>query len=81
MGLSTKATSQGNDDQFAEMPSAMSSPASTLGSRANYAEASGLNDRPPRNHLSKTQGGGDDGVVKRNRFSKRQSRNGVGPAF
>ncbi|KAM4059304.1 kinase [Hirsutella rhossiliensis] len=81
LAMSANATSQGNDDAFAEMPSTVSSPASTLGSRANHGEAYGLNDRPPRNHLSKTQGGLEDNGVRRNRFSKRQSRNGVGPAF
>lgn len=81
LAMSTNATSQGSDDAFAEIPSAVSSPASILGTRDNYAEVFGLNERAPRNHLSKSQGSVDDNGPKRNRFSKRQSRSGPGPAF
>lgn len=81
LAISTNAISQANDDGLGEIHSTVPSPASTLGNRANHTEPYGLNDRPPRNHLSKSQGGVNDNSVKRNRFSKRQSRNGVGPAF
>ncbi|KAK5997378.1 Serine/threonine-protein kinase ksg1 [Cladobotryum mycophilum] len=57
-------------DTFADMSSAVSSPSSTLGG-----------DRSSRNHLSKSQASLEDSTPKRNRFSKRQSRNGLGPAF
>ncbi|KJZ72043.1 hypothetical protein HIM_08604 [Hirsutella minnesotensis 3608] len=81
LALSVNATSQGDDNTFSEMPSTVPSPSSTLGSRAAYAEAYGLNDRPPRSHLSKPQSSQEENSAKRNRFSKRQSRNGFGPAF
>lgn len=71
-----------NDSSFGDMSSAMSSPASTLGGRGPYGEAFGApsSDRSGRNHLSKSQPGTDD-TVKRNRFSKRQSKNGLGAQF
>ncbi|KAH7347941.1 serine/threonine-protein kinase ksg1 [Plectosphaerella cucumerina] len=71
-----------NDSSFGDMSSAMSSPASTLGGHGHYGEGFGAtgSDRPGRNHLSKSQPGTDD-VAKRNRFSKRQSKNGLGAQF
>ncbi|ODA80511.1 hypothetical protein RJ55_03469 [Drechmeria coniospora] len=81
LAMSQNPDPQGDDGSFADLPSAMSSPASTLGSRANYADAFGVGDRTHRGHLSKSQGGLDESSHKKNRFSKRQSRNGLGSAF
>ncbi|POR35005.1 Serine/threonine-protein kinase ksg1 [Tolypocladium paradoxum] len=81
LAISQNAASQGDDNSFADIPSTMSSPASTLGNRAAYPEAYGVSDRSTRNHLSKSHGGHDDVGPKRNRFSKRQSRSGLGSAF
>ncbi|KAI1474135.1 kinase-like protein [Daldinia eschscholtzii] len=66
-----------SDNAFGEMSSSMSSPASTFG-----AEGYNINDRSHRNHLSKSQASLDDAsTAKRNRFSKRQSKQGLGSAF
>jgi 3-phosphoinositide dependent protein kinase-1 len=80
MALSQNANAQGHDGPFGDMPSAVSSPASTLGSKAQYPDSQNAHDRG-RNHLSKSQPSHDDFTPKRNRFSKRQSRNGLGSAF
>ncbi|KAK7398757.1 serine/threonine protein kinase [Neonectria punicea] len=74
-------TNYAGDNGFADMSSAVSSPASTLGGRANYPDSFGVTDRQGRNHLSKNQGANEDPAPKRNRFSKRQSRSGLGSAF
>lgn len=64
------------------MSSSMSSPASTMGGRATFPEGYSISDRSGRNQLSKSQGSLEDPThVKRNRFSKRQSKNGLGAAF
>ena len=69
------------DNDFAEMQSEMSSPTSTLAGRKKHSESGVASDRFGRNHLSKSQASLEDSGVKRNRFSKRQSRNGLGSAF
>ncbi|GKU02904.1 agc pdk1 protein kinase [Fusarium langsethiae] len=82
MALSqSMVTSYGGDNGFADMSSQVSSPSSTLGGPGNYSEGFGISDRQGRNHLSKNQGNAEDPAPKRNRFSKRQSRNGLGSAF
>ena len=65
------------------MSSSMSSPESTMGARTNFTEGGySVSDRSGRNQLSKSQVSLDQDVnVKRNRFSKRQSKNGLGAAF
>ncbi|KAI1639429.1 kinase-like domain-containing protein [Biscogniauxia mediterranea] len=69
--------SYASDNGFGEMSSSMSSPASTFGPD-NY----GISDRSHRGHLSKSQASLDDTAsTKRNRFSKRQSKQGLGSAF
>ncbi|KAH0498687.1 hypothetical protein TgHK011_005927 [Trichoderma gracile] len=71
-----------SDAAFGEMSSTVSTPSSTLVGRGNTADGFAANDRPSRGHLSKGQAPLDDPTpAKRNRFSKRQSRNGLGPAF
>jgi len=75
--------SYSSDNGFGDMSSSMSSPASTMGGGlANYAEGGySVSDRSGRNQLSKSQGSLEEVNVKRNRFSKRQSKNGLGAAF
>ena len=79
LGLSHGSYS--SDNGFGDMPSSMSSPASTMGGRANFTEGYSISDRSGRNPLSKSQASLEEVNVKRNRFSKRQSRNGLGAAF
>ncbi|KAI9149138.1 Serine/threonine-protein kinase ksg1 [Paramyrothecium foliicola] len=81
MALSQNSENYSGDNSFSEMPSTMSSPASTLASRPAYAEGFGVSDWSGRNHLSKSQPSAEDPAPKRNRFSKRQSRSGLGSAF
>ncbi|KAK4640143.1 serine/threonine protein kinase [Podospora bellae-mahoneyi] len=70
------------ENGFGDMSSSMSSPASTMGGRATFPEGYSISDRSGRNQLSKSQGSLEDPThVKRNRFSKRQSKNGLGAAF
>ncbi|KAL7624735.1 serine/threonine protein kinase [Parahypoxylon ruwenzoriense] len=74
LNLSRSYTS---DNAFGEMSSSMSSPASTFG-----PDGYSINDRSHRNHLSKSQASLEDAAnTKRNRFSKRQSKQGLGSAF
>ncbi|KAJ4306651.1 serine/threonine protein kinase [Collariella sp. IMI 366227] len=77
-----------SDNGFGDMSSSMSSPASTMGGRAGGLDASGggggygISDRSGRNQFNKSQASLDmETNVKRNRFSKRQSKNGLGAAF
>ncbi|KAH6851295.1 kinase-like domain-containing protein [Chaetomium sp. MPI-CAGE-AT-0009] len=70
-----------SDNGFGDMSSSMSSPESTMGGRTNFAEGYSVSDRSGRNQLSKSQGSLEEVNVKRNRFSKRQSKNGLGAAF
>ncbi|KAF9869328.1 hypothetical protein CkaCkLH20_13195 [Colletotrichum karsti] len=72
----------GGENGFADMSSAVSSPASTLGGRGAYPDSYSVSDRSGRNHLSKSQASLEDtSSTKRNRFSKRQSKNGLGAQF
>ncbi|KAK4215022.1 Serine/threonine-protein kinase ksg1 [Rhypophila decipiens] len=72
--------SYNSDNGFGDMSSSMSSPASTMGGRANFPEGFSISDRSGRNQLTKSQASLEDTAVKRNRFSKRQSKNGLGAA-
>jgi 3-phosphoinositide dependent protein kinase-1 len=72
----------GAEGDIVGMQSRMSSPASTMTEKKHHAESGfGASDRSSRHHLSKAQTGTEDLAPKRNRFSKRQSRNGLGSAF
>lgn len=71
--------SYSSDNGFGDMSS--SSPASTMGGRATFPEGYSVSDRSGRNQLSKSQASLEEVNVKRNRFSKRQSKNGLGAAF
>ncbi|TAQ89289.1 hypothetical protein B7494_g2362 [Chlorociboria aeruginascens] len=69
-----------------DMNSNVSSPSSTLHGNAMYPEGFHVNDRSGRNHLSKSQASLADELLetkstKRNRFSKRQSKNGLSTPF
>jgi 3-phosphoinositide dependent protein kinase-1 len=79
------AGSYHSDNGFGDMSSSMSSPASTMGGSrggANFpAEGYSVSDRSGRNPLSRSQASLEEVNVKRNRFSKRQSKNGLGAAF
>ncbi|QPH04479.1 hypothetical protein C2857_001512 [Epichloe festucae Fl1] len=81
MALSHLINTNSDNGAFGEIASAVSSPSSTLGGRAHFSDAQGSQDRSGRNHLSKSQPNHEDPAPRRNRFSKRQSRNGLGPAF
>ncbi|KAG5982620.1 hypothetical protein E4U55_001663 [Claviceps digitariae] len=81
MALSHLSSTKSGESAFTEIASAVSSPSSTLGGRGHCTDAQGGQERSGRNHLSKSQPNHDDLTAKRNRFSKRQSRNGPGPAF
>ncbi len=78
-----QAGSYQSDNGFGEMSSTMSSPSSTFAGNGGYPAADyGINDRSHRNHLSKSQGSLEDmSTAKRHRFSKRQSKQGLGSAF
>ncbi|KAK3372883.1 kinase-like domain-containing protein [Lasiosphaeria ovina] len=68
-----------NDNGFGDMSSDMSSPASTMGGRSTFPEGFSVSDRAGRNHPSRSQASLEDTtLVKRNRFSKRQSKTGLG---
>ncbi|KAK2603936.1 serine/threonine protein kinase [Conoideocrella luteorostrata] len=81
IALSQIINTHSEDNAFGGISSEVSSPSSTLDNRAHNHDAQGVHDRSGRNHLSKSQPNHDDNASKRNRFSKRQSRNGLGPAF
>ncbi|KAK8006528.1 AGC/PDK1 protein kinase [Apiospora marii] len=69
-----------SDNGFGDMSSSMSS--TFGGTGALNSEGFGISDRSHRNHLSKSQLSLEDTTTsKRNRFSKRQSKQGLGPAF
>ncbi|KAI0803366.1 kinase-like domain-containing protein [Xylaria sp. FL0064] len=69
--------SYASDNAFGEISSSMSSPASTFG-----PEGYNVNDRSHRNPLTRSQASLEDTAnTKRNRFSKRQSKQGLGSAF
>ena len=74
------AGSSGSDNEF-DMSSRMSSPTSTLGGSNAYSDGFTINDKSGRNHLSKSQTPGEGSSSKMNRFSKRQSKSGLGAAF
>ncbi|KAF5027217.1 hypothetical protein F66182_705 [Fusarium sp. NRRL 66182] len=73
MALSqSMAPSYGGDNGFVDMSSQVSTPSSNAGGPEGFGG---------RNHLSKNQASNEDPAPKRNRFSKRQSRSGLGSAF
>lgn len=73
--------SYNGDNGFGDMSSDMSSPSSTMGGRSQFPEGFSISDRSGRNQLTKSQASLEETNVKRNRFSKRQSKNGLGAAF
>ncbi|GKT57254.1 serine/threonine-protein kinase ksg1 [Colletotrichum tofieldiae] len=83
LALSQNLTGSYAGDSGFDMSSAVSSPSSTLGGRGAYPDGFSVSDRSGRNHLSKSQASLEDPAsnTKRNRFSKRQSKNGLGQQF
>jgi 3-phosphoinositide dependent protein kinase-1 len=82
MAISQNITgSYSSENGFGDMSSSMSSPASTFGGNAGFSEGFGISDRSQRGHLSKSQISLEEPSTKRNRFSKRQSKQGLGSAF
>lgn len=82
LALSQDLSGYNSDNGFGEMSSSMSpSPASTLSRQVPYPEGGfSIADRSGRNQLSKSQASLEEQQAKRNRFSKRQSKNGLGTA-
>ncbi|OAA58857.1 Serine/threonine-protein kinase domain protein [Cordyceps fumosorosea ARSEF 2679] len=81
LAISQNLVAQGGENGFSEMSSTVPSPSSTLGGRGNGPDSYSINERPARGHLTKGQGAAEEPAPKRNRFSKRQSRSGLGAAF
>lgn len=82
LALSQNLSGSYSGDNYGDMSSSMSSPTSTLGGRGQFPEGFSVSDRSGRNQLSKSQASLDEiSQTKRNRFSKRQSKNGLGAAF
>jgi len=87
--LSQNIVASYRNEEFGDMSSSMSSPASTMGRNLQYPESFNegfsVSDRSNRSQvLSKSQASPEDATPerKRNRFSKRQSKNGlVGAQF
>lgn len=67
----------GSEKDFSDLSSPVPSPSNSMAGRSTGRVNSG--DRQPRNHLTKKDG--DEGSSRKNIFSKRQSRNGLGSAF
>ncbi|KAL1855742.1 serine/threonine protein kinase [Diaporthe australafricana] len=82
LALSQDLSGYNSDNGFGDMSSSMSpSPASTLSRQVPYPEGGfSIADRSGRNQLSKSQASLEESQAKRNRFSKRQSKNGLGTA-
>jgi 3-phosphoinositide dependent protein kinase-1 len=82
LAMSQDLSGYNSDNGFGEMSSSMSpSPASTLSRQVPYPEGGfSIADRSGRNQLSKSQASLEESQAKRNRFSKRQSKNGLGTA-
>lgn len=75
--------SYNTDNGFGDMNSSLTpSPASTLSRAMNFPDGGfNVSDRSGRNQLSKKEGSSEDQQTKKNhRFSKRQSKNGLGAA-
>lgn len=78
--------SYNSDVGYDNISSTVSSSNSTLHGNPVYPEGFNISDRSGRNHLSKSQaslGGEEQGEKpgKKNRFSKRQSKNGLSTPF
>lgn len=76
-----------SSDTGFDLSSSVSSPSSTLHGNSIYPEGFNVADRSGRNHLTKSQASlGEDqnegkAANKRNRFSKRASKNGLSTPF
>lgn len=76
------AATYGDNNGLGEMSSSMSSPASTFAGNGGYSGDYSIGDRSHRN-IGKSQASLEDpsSTPKRHRFSKRQSKQGLGSAF
>ncbi|TQS38623.1 hypothetical protein Golomagni_00868 [Golovinomyces magnicellulatus] len=85
IALSRSMNESYNMETGFEVASPASSPSGTAFSGGNHAESISVNDRPSRGHLTKnqTQFVGEDAEkpVKKSRFSRRQSKNGLSVPF
>jgi 3-phosphoinositide dependent protein kinase-1 len=86
IALSQAMVGSYSSDTGFDMSSSVSSPSSTLHGNSIYPEGFNITDRAGRNHLSKSQASlGEDqpdkAATKRNRFSKRASKNGLSTPF
>lgn len=86
MALTLNMLGSYNSDNGFDLSSSVSSPSSTLGNNI-YPEGFNVTDRAGRNHLTKSQASlgldepNEKPANKRNRFSKRQSKNGLSTPF
>jgi 3-phosphoinositide dependent protein kinase-1 len=76
-------SSYSSDTGFGEIPSSVSSPASTIGGNNVSQERFNVADRSGRKNLSKNQTflQIQEDSTKKHRFSKRQSKNGLAAVF
>ncbi|KAH8684719.1 kinase-like domain-containing protein [Tricladium varicosporioides] len=86
IALSQSMVGSYTSDNGFDLSSSVSSPSSTLHGSSIYPEGFNVTDRAGRNHLTKSQAslGADEQSeksAKRNRFSKRQSKNGLSTPF
>ncbi|KAH8816304.1 kinase-like domain-containing protein [Xylogone sp. PMI_703] len=88
IALSQSTMGSYNTDGGFDMDSSVSTPTSTLHGGSIYPDGFNVGERSGRNHLSKSQASlaGDEqfdakAASKRNRFSKRQSKNGLSTPF
>ncbi|TVY93730.1 Serine/threonine-protein kinase [Lachnellula willkommii] len=87
LALSLNTVGSYNSEVGFDLSSSVSSPSSTLHGNNIYPEGFNVTDRSGRNHLSKSQASlgldepSEKGANKRNRFSKRQSKNGLSTPF
>lgn len=81
MSVSREILLGGASEEFSVLAnSPVGSPSNSMAGRSS-SRANSAGDRLSRNHLSKSQGGQEEASSRKNRFSKRQSRNGLGSDF
>lgn len=83
MALSQSMVGSYNSENGFDMASSVSSPNSTLQGNSVYPEGFNVSDRTGRNLITKSQASlaEEPTEKKRNRFSKRQSKNGLSTPF
>lgn len=85
LALSQSMVGSYTGDSAFDLQASGSTPSSTFHGSSTYPEGSSATDRASRHHLTKSKVGEDlsDGksTAKRNRFSKRASKNGLSTPF